>query len=63
MQTIDIRLIAAQFLKWKKLPIKTVAPSGWDNRIFRLGDKLLMRLPSAAAYACQVQKKIRGCQL
>lgn len=32
---------------------------GWDNRTFRLGDTLLVRLPSGAAYAGQVEKEQR----
>lgn len=59
--TIDLdlvqRLIAAQFPQWKDLPIKPVAESGWDNRTFHLGDNLLIRMPSAAHYASQVEKE------
>jgi aminoglycoside phosphotransferase (APT) family kinase protein len=32
---------------------------GWDNRTFRLGDDLVVRLPSASAYAPQVEKEHR----
>lgn len=32
---------------------------GWDNRTFHLGDSMTVRLPSAAAYAPQVQKEHR----
>ena len=31
--------------------------SGWDNRSFRLGDDLLVRLPSAEGYAGAVAKE------
>lgn len=51
------RLIAAQFPRWKDLLIKPVAESGWDNRTFHLGDDLLIRMPSAAHYASQVEKE------
>ena len=34
-------------------------PNGWDNRTFRLGPDLLVRLPSAEAYAAQVRKEQR----
>lgn len=51
------RLIADQFPEWKNLPIKPVAESGWDNRTFHLGDDLLIRMPSAAHYASQVEKE------
>lgn len=52
-------LITTQFPQWKHLPVKAVEHSGWDNRTFHLGDKLLARLPSAAAYAAQVDKEHR----
>lgn len=32
-------------------------PSGVDNRVFRLGDEMLIRLPSASGYAAQVKKE------
>lgn len=51
------RLIAAQFPEWAHLPVSKVEPGGWDNRTFRLGDELSVRLPSAAAYAEQVAKE------
>jgi aminoglycoside phosphotransferase (APT) family kinase protein len=51
------RLIASQFPKWQGLPIETVTASGWDNRTFHLGKKMLVRLPSAAEYAPQVDKE------
>lgn len=50
-------LVATQFPQWKDLPIKPVAVSGWDNRTFHLGDHLLVRMPSAADYALQVEKE------
>lgn len=53
------RLIAAQFPAWARLPIRPVRSSGWDNRTFRLGDEMSVRLPSAAPYACQVDKEQR----
>ena len=51
------RLVAAQFPEWADLPVEPVVPSGWDNRTFRLGSRMLIRLPSAAAYAAQVEKE------
>ena len=44
--------------------ITPVEPGGWDNRTFRLGDRMSVRLPSAAAYAAQVDKEhawLRSC--
>ncbi|RWP15254.1 MAG: aminoglycoside phosphotransferase family protein [Mesorhizobium sp.] len=53
------RLVATQFLRWKDLAVRPVASGGWDNRTFHLGDHMLVRLPSAAAYALQVEKEHR----
>lgn len=52
-----VDLIAEQFPHWSALPIHPVANGGWDNRSFRLGDAYVLRLPSAAAYAGQVDKE------
>jgi aminoglycoside phosphotransferase (APT) family kinase protein len=52
-------LIAAQFPQWADLPVRPVDLSGWDNRTFRLGDAMLVRLPSAEGYAAQVDKEQR----
>ncbi|BDI23227.1 aminoglycoside phosphotransferase family protein [Herbiconiux sp. L3-i23] len=53
------RLIAAQFPQWSALPVAAVVPGGWDNRTFRLGADLSVRLPSAARYAAAVEKEAR----
>ena len=47
-------LIATQFPEWANLPITPVPISGWDNRTFRLGETMLVRLPSAEKYAAKV---------
>ena len=52
-------LIAHQFPEWSGRPVKMVHPGGWDNRSFRLGDELLVRLPSHARYVAQVGKEHR----
>ena len=39
------RLLAAQFPQWAGLPIEPVGSPGTDNAIYRLGDKLAVRLP------------------
>lgn len=57
------RLIAAQFPEWADLPVRPVKPNGWDNRTFRLGDRMSVRLPSAAAYVAQVEKEHRWLPL
>ena len=51
------RLIEAQFPHWSELPLAPVTSPGWDNRIFRLGDEMAVRLPSAECYAAQVAKE------
>jgi aminoglycoside phosphotransferase (APT) family kinase protein len=52
-------LVAAQFPEWAELPIQGVAESGWDNRSFRLGSKMVIRLPSAPEYEKQVHREHR----
>jgi aminoglycoside phosphotransferase (APT) family kinase protein len=39
------RLLAAQFPHWAELPLEPVEPRGTDNRLYRLGDDLVVRLP------------------
>jgi aminoglycoside phosphotransferase (APT) family kinase protein len=53
------RLVATQFPQWAGLPIAPVPLGGVDNRTFRLGDALAVRLPSADWYALQVDKEQR----
>jgi aminoglycoside phosphotransferase (APT) family kinase protein len=53
------RLVQRQFPQWADLPIAAAEPNGWDNRTFRLGRELLVRLPSADRYAAQVRKEHR----
>ncbi|KJF73909.1 aminoglycoside phosphotransferase family protein [Agrobacterium arsenijevicii] len=52
-------LITSQFPQWAHLDVRPVELSGWDNRSFRLGDDMLVRLPSAARYVAQVEKEHR----
>jgi aminoglycoside phosphotransferase (APT) family kinase protein len=53
------RLIDRQFPQWSHLPIAGVELDGWDNRTFRLGAELTVRLPSGDWYAEQVDKEQR----
>lgn len=53
------RLVASQFPRWAHLPVRPVDIDGWDNRTFRLGDELSVRLPSAERYVSQVEKEHR----
>ena len=52
-------LIADQFSEWSHLSVTPVVPGGVDNRTFRLGTDLSVRLPSAAGYVEQVAKEQR----
>jgi aminoglycoside phosphotransferase (APT) family kinase protein len=60
MTEIDVALvkllIRTQFPQWAELPISPVENGGWDNRTFRLGDCMSVRLPSAPYYVAQVEK-------
>jgi aminoglycoside phosphotransferase (APT) family kinase protein len=51
------RLIAAQFPQWSDLPVAPVAVDGWDNRTYRLGDDMTVRLPIGETYALAVEKE------
>jgi len=51
------KLIQEQFPQWADLPIKPVERSGHDNRTFRLGNTMLIRLPSRDEYAPAVIKE------
>jgi aminoglycoside phosphotransferase (APT) family kinase protein len=51
------QLVDSQFPQWSHLPITAVEFDGWDNRTFRLGSELTVRLPSGDWYALQVDKE------
>jgi aminoglycoside phosphotransferase (APT) family kinase protein len=51
------RLVDSQFPQWSELPITEVAVDGWDNRTFRLGSGLTVRLPTGDWYAKQIDKE------
>jgi aminoglycoside phosphotransferase (APT) family kinase protein len=51
------RLIAAQFPRWSGLPVTPVEVDGWDNRTYRLGADMTVRLPTAAGYVAAVTKE------
>ncbi len=53
------RLIAAQFPRWSDLAVTPVEVDGWDNRTYRLGDDMSVRLPTAAGYVPAVAKENR----
>jgi len=53
------RLVAAQFPQWSDLPVTPVPVDGWDNRTYRLGPHLTVRLPTHESYAAAVDKEHR----
>ncbi len=53
------RLVDSQFPQWAELSVEPVEFDGSDNRTFRLGGELAVRLPSDEAYASQVDKEQR----
>src|SRR4030095_11683989 len=54
-----LALMHQQFPQWAGYAITPLNPGGWDNRTFRLGRDLLVRLPSHAGYVAQVAKEHR----
>lgn len=50
-------LVKDQFPGLMDHDIRPVHRQGWDNRMYRLGQHLVVRLPSAARYAAQVEKE------
>nr|WP_255769364.1 aminoglycoside phosphotransferase family protein [Maritalea mediterranea] len=50
-------MIERQFPGLSHLPVRPVSKQGWDNRTFRLGNNLAVRLPSEAGYAAAVKKE------
>ena len=51
-------LIDAQFPQWRDLTIRPVEQSGHDNRTYRLGHEMTVRLPSHERYASAVEKEL-----
>lgn len=59
--TVEVvrRLVDDQFPEWSDLPITPVPDQGNDNRTFRLGEDLAVRLPSDASYVAGIIKEDR----
>lgn len=51
------KLIAEQFPEYAHLPIKSVYMQGHDNRTYRLGSDMLIRMPTEESYALKVPKE------
>lgn len=64
-QTAELvrRLVVAQFPQWAELPVVPVEADGWDNRTYRLGDELTVRLPTHDRYVAGVAKEDRWLPL
>jgi aminoglycoside phosphotransferase (APT) family kinase protein len=58
-ESLAAALVAECFPQWSRLPVRAVVPGGHDNRTFRLGDGLAMRLPSAEGYVPSVEREQR----
>jgi aminoglycoside phosphotransferase (APT) family kinase protein len=54
------RLIDSQFPHWSDLPVTAVELDGWDNRSFRLGPELTIRMPSGDWYQWSVYRWLDG---
>ena len=59
MPTLDLagKLIEEQFPEYSHLQITDVEKQGHDNRTYRLGEHMLIRMPTAAHYALKVPKE------
>lgn len=55
--TLVRQLIDEQLPQWRNLPVYPIEGAGNDNRTFHLGDGLVVRLPSATAYASQPERE------
>lgn len=51
------KLISEQFPDYAHLPIEPVQQQGHDNRTYRLGDELLIRIPTMKCYALAIKKE------
>ncbi|PWJ47112.1 Predicted kinase, aminoglycoside phosphotransferase (APT) family [Quadrisphaera granulorum] len=51
------RLLREQMPQWAELPVVAVDQQGHDNRTFRLGDHLTVRLPSHQRYAAGIAEE------
>ncbi|MFF2089866.1 aminoglycoside phosphotransferase family protein [Paenibacillus sp. NPDC058174] len=52
------RLISSQYPQWRHVAIRPVEKSGHDNRTYRLGNEMTVRLPSHERYASAVEKEL-----
>jgi aminoglycoside phosphotransferase (APT) family kinase protein len=63
MNTLDItpqlarKIIAIQFLEYADLNVTEVEQQGHGNRTYRVGDDMLIRMPTAESYVLKVSKE------
>lgn len=53
------QLLSEQTPHWANLPLRRVVSSGTDNAIFRLGDKLLLRIPRRPSAVALLSKELQ----
>jgi aminoglycoside phosphotransferase (APT) family kinase protein len=53
------RLLCGQFPQWADLPVERLTSGGTVNAVYRLGDKLTVRLPLTAAGAKDLERETR----
>ncbi|WP_150464762.1 phosphotransferase, partial [Francisella sp. XLW-1] len=51
------KIIKKQFPEYLHLDIKSVEKQGHDNRTYRIGNDMLIRMPTAESYALKVPKE------
>src|SRR5690348_13154811 len=51
------RLLEEQFPQWAQLPIERVVLMGTDNALYRLGDRMVVRLPRIERAATTLEKE------
>ncbi len=57
------RLLVAQFPQWAELPLVPVASAGTDNKLYRLGDDMVVRLPRIEGVEAAIEKERRWLPL
>ncbi|MBM4205482.1 MAG: phosphotransferase, partial [Gammaproteobacteria bacterium] len=55
--TLVAGLIAVQFPQYSELPLQPLAASGSSNRLYRLGNDLLVRLPTQPGGGASIIKE------
>src|SRR5262249_37888251 len=52
-------LVAVQFPRWAGLPVRQVASQGTVNALYRIGDRLVARLPLRPGDAASIRRQLR----